>query len=249
MRYYGVTDRGLVRKTNQDNYVIASNEVGDVFAIVCDGIGGGRGGDVASKIAIDYFSEVFSENNGFTDRDEVFNWIRFHVAKANDQIFVRSTTTSIYKGMGTTFVGILLCKVGRFIVNIGDSRVYGAYPDSKFTPLTQDHTLVNDLLKTGEITQEEAEYHPKKNVLTNALGVWDSVRIDIHEHTGPISSFLICSDGLYGYVDHDVIKKVMVSKELSTTLKVRNLLNKALKAGGYDNITIILIELEAGDIR
>ncbi|MFV0552201.1 MAG: Stp1/IreP family PP2C-type Ser/Thr phosphatase [Anaerorhabdus sp.] len=249
MRYYGVTDKGLVRKTNQDNYVIASNEVGDVFAIVCDGIGGGKAGDVASKIAIDYFSEVFSENKGFKDRQDVVIWIRYHISKANDLIFVKSTTTNVYKGMGTTFVGVLLCRVGRFVVNIGDSRVYCTYPDGRFIPVTKDHTLVNDLLKTGEITKEEAEFHPKKNVLTNALGVWDNVRIDIEEHPESISSFLICSDGLYGYVEHDVIKKVMTSKELSTTLKVRNLLNKALRVGGYDNITIILIELEASDNR
>ncbi|MEG0076932.1 Stp1/IreP family PP2C-type Ser/Thr phosphatase [Anaerorhabdus sp.] len=249
MRYYGVTDKGLVRKTNQDNYVIASNEVGDVFAIVCDGIGGGRAGDVASKIAIDYFSEMFSENKGFRDEEDVIRWIRYHLLKANDIIFTKSTTSNVYKGMGTTFVGVLICKIGRYVVNIGDSRVYCAYPDGRFVPVTKDHTLVNDLLKTGEITKEEAEFHPKKNVITNALGVWDNVRIDIDPHPEKINSFLICSDGLYGYVEHEVIYKIMMSKELSTTLKVRNLLNKSLKVGGYDNVTIILIELEANDNR
>lgn len=249
MRYYGVTDKGLVRKTNQDNYVIASNEIGDVFAVVCDGIGGGRAGDVASKLAIDYFSEVFSENKGFKDKEDVIMWIRYHMKKANDVIFSKSTTSSILKGMGTTFVGVLLCKVGKFIVNIGDSRVYSVTENSFFKPLTTDHTLVQDLIQAGEITAQEAEFHPKKNVLTNALGVWDNIRIDIDECKEKVKSFLICSDGLYGYIGHEVIEKIMLSNELGTTLKVRKLLNTALRAGGFDNITIILIELEAGDNR
>ncbi len=179
MKYYGITDKGLVRKTNQDNYVIAFNEMGDVFALVCDGIGGGQGGDVASKIAIDYFSEVFSENQGFLDVQSAQTWIRYHVGKANDLIFSKSTTSSNLKGMGTTLVGVLLSKVGRFIVNVGDSRVYCVFENIEFKPITDDHTLVQDLLRNGEITLKEAEFHPKKNVLTNALGVWDHARVDI----------------------------------------------------------------------
>lgn len=249
MRYYGVTDKGLVRKTNQDNYVIASNEIGDVFAVVCDGIGGGRAGDVASKLAIDYFSEMFSENSGFKDKEDVVTWVRYHMKKANDIIFSKSTTSSVLKGMGTTFVGVLLCKVGRFIINIGDSRVYSVTEDNRFKPITTDHTLVQDLIQAGEITKEEAEFHPKKNVLTNALGVWDNIRIDIDECVDKVKSFLICSDGSYGYIGHEVIEKIMLSNELGTTLKVRKLLNTALRAGGFDNITIILIELEVGDDR
>ncbi len=248
MRYYGITDKGLIRATNQDNYVIASNEKGDVFALVCDGIGGGQGGDVASKMAVDFFSETFSENQGFNDEQEVQTWVRSKIKEVNDLIFSKSTESTSLKGMGTTLVGVLLTKIGHYVINMGDSRVYSLKGD-QFVQITKDHTLVQDLLINGEITHAEAKVHPKKNVLTNALGVWDSVRVDFAKYTEPIESFLICSDGLYGYIEHKVIQEVMLDQALTTGRKVQKLLKLALEAGGYDNITVILIELEANDIR
>ena len=102
MKCFGATDTGLVRANNQDSYVIASNEVGDVFALVCDGIGGGNSGDVASQTAIQYFSEVFSANKGFKDEEEALTWLRYQIRKANDTVFTLSTTRREYQGMGTT---------------------------------------------------------------------------------------------------------------------------------------------------
>ncbi len=247
MRYYGVTDKGLVRKSNQDNYIISTNKVGDVFAIVCDGIGGGRGGDVASKMAIDYFSEVFSQNNGFIDLEEAKTWVRFHISKCNERVYIKSSTTNIYKGMGTTLTGVIIASFGKLVINIGDSRVYGVDDYGLFKQLTQDHTLVQDMVRHGEITEQEAINHPKKNVLTNALGVWSNVRVDIEPYYGKLYDILICSDGLFGYVKSEEIEKVMLTDELTTTLKARKLLNLAIRAGGYDNITIIIIELGNGD--
>ncbi|MFV0479080.1 MAG: Stp1/IreP family PP2C-type Ser/Thr phosphatase [Anaerorhabdus sp.] len=248
MRYYGITDQGLIRETNQDNYVTASNENGDVFALVCDGIGGGRGGDVASKMTIDFFSEVFSKNQGFKSEEEVVAWIQEKVKEANDSVFTKAAGSRQLKGMGTTMVGVLLTSVGRFIINIGDSRVYSLKKED-FKQITHDHTLVEDLLSSGEITAEEARVHPKRNVLTNALGVWDKARVDITKYEEEAQAFLVCSDGLYGYLDHEEIKKVMLSQSLTTGRKVQKLLKLALDVGGYDNITMILIELEAGDGR
>lgn len=247
MKYYGITDKGLVRETNQDNYVTASNSVGDVFAVVCDGIGGGQGGDIASKLAIDFFSEAFSENDGFSDAEDLKRWVRQKIGQVNDLIFSKSTESHNLKGMGTTLVGLLITKVGRFVVNMGDSRVYCVLKDGQFVQVTQDHTLVQELLRTGEISEEEALFHPKKNVLTNALGVWDQSRVDIEQYDQPAEAFLICSDGLYGYTDHERIQEVMLDKGLTTGRKVQKLLKLALDAGGYDNITMILIELEASD--
>lgn len=247
MRYYGVTDKGLVRKSNQDNYIITTNKSGDVFAIVCDGIGGGRAGDVASKMAIEYFSEIFSTNEGFSDIEEAKTWVRYHISKCNERVYIKSSTTNVYKGMGTTLTAVLISKVGKLIINIGDSRVYGVDSYGNFVQLTQDHTLVSDMLRHGEITEQEAINHPKKNVLTNALGVWSNVRVDIEHYPYHLCDILLCSDGLFGYVKHEVIENVMLTDELTTTLKARKLLNVALKAGGYDNITIIIIELKAGD--
>lgn len=241
MQIFGVTDVGAVRKINQDNYVVAYNEVGDMLAIICDGIGGGNAGDVASKCAIDYFSDVFSKHQGFRDIEDIKVYIRYHVRKANDLIFMKSVTSKKYRGMGTTFVALLRSKFGDFMINIGDSRIY-AKIDDKLQQITVDHTYVQDLVNSGEITAEMALNHPKKNVLTNALGIWDNVRIDIEQVQQKSDGYLICSDGLYGYVEHYAMEEIM-NKKITTSLKVRRLLNLALKNGGYDNITIIVIEL------
>lgn len=247
MRYYGITDKGLVRKNNQDNYIIITNKNNDLLALVCDGIGGGRAGDVASKMAIEYFSYVFSENTGFIDLEAAKNWLRYHVTKCNSNIYLKSSTTNVYRGMGTTLTGILVSSIGKVVINIGDSRVYCVDENLDFRLLTEDHTVVNEMVRRGELSLEKAKNHPKKNMLTNALGVWSSVRCDLDYKDEYYNSILICSDGLSSYVNHDVINKIMLDDELSTVLKARKLLNTALKVGGYDNITIIIIELTKDD--
>ncbi|MCI7221999.1 MAG: protein phosphatase 2C domain-containing protein [Erysipelotrichaceae bacterium] len=249
MKCYGVTDKGLVRKQNQDSYIIATNEVNDCLALVCDGIGGANGGEIASKMAIDYFSMVFSEHKGFKDIDDAVSYLRYHIIKCNERIYKKATNELKYKGMGTTLSGILISSVGKVIINIGDSRVYGINENKEFLQLSEDHTLVNDMLKHHEITYEQALNHPKKNVLTNAMGVWNSVKIDLIPYPDVLNSILICSDGLHGYVAKEVIEEVMKTNTLTATLKMRKLLNLSLRVGGYDNITIILIELEKGDNR
>ncbi len=247
MKYFGVSDKGLVRNINQDSYSIITSENGDVFAVVCDGIGGAKGGDIASRMVIDYFSKHFSEHTGFMDLDDAISWLRLNITKINMQIYSLANANENYKGMGTTLSGILFSTVGKLVVNVGDSRVYSFNYEDEFKQLTEDHSLVNDMLKHNEITLEEAMNHPKRNVLTNAIGVWSSVKIDIIAYQLPTKYFLICSDGLHGYVSKESIKEVLMDINTTTSLKPRALLNLALKAGGYDNITIILIEVEKGD--
>ncbi|MBR4445350.1 MAG: Stp1/IreP family PP2C-type Ser/Thr phosphatase [Solobacterium sp.] len=247
MKYYGLTNKGLVRKTNQDSYVIAANGADDVFAIVCDGIGGNRGGDIASRMAIGYFSKAFSENDGFASAEEARQWIRNTVQEANKEIFTYGETHAKYKGLGTTFVGFLVSAVGNFIVNIGDSRAYAFWKNGRFSQLTSDHTLVNDLLMHGELTLEEAENYPRKNVLTNALGVWETVRADIDLHAEDFRGVLLCSDGLHGYVKEETIRRIVLDKDRDPSLRVRGLLKEALNAGGYDNVTAILIDMEGDE--
>lgn len=249
MKCYGATDIGLVRSTNQDSYVIASNETGDVFAIVCDGIGGGNSGDVASQTAIQYFSEVFSVTKGFKDEEEALTWVRFQIRKANDTIFALASTKKEYQGMGTTMVGVLILPFGQYIINIGDSRAYGYFMDHSFHCLTQDHTLVRDMLNHGELTEEEAVNHPKRNMLTNALGIWGNVRIDLTRIDDPVDTFLLCSDGLHGYVSMEILQQVILDTSLTLQAKSKKLMNLALLQGGYDNITLVMIQQEAGDSR
>lgn len=244
MKYYGITDRGKIRKTNQDSYVIASNVNGDVFAMVCDGIGGGRGGDVASHMAVSSLSEAFSDAQAFIDAEDVKKWLRREITAVNKRIFQLGSTRSTLKGMGTTLTGVVLTKVGKFVVNVGDSRVYGFYQDGRFLQLTMDHTLMQDMITHGELTVQEAENFSRKNVLTNALGVWETVRCDIDTHCEPIDGLLLCSDGLHGYVAEQTLKEIVMNTELDPSLRVRRLVRAALETGGFDNVTAILIDLD-----
>lgn len=247
MKYFGLTDRGKLRRTNQDSYVIASNRAGDVFAIVCDGIGGGKGGDIASRLAVTHFSMAFSHNEGFKDERDARRWLSIEIPAANEEIYRTGQRTPELRGMGTTLTGVLLCSAGRFVVNVGDSRTYAYYPNRSMHQLTTDHTLVNDMLRHGEITKEEAKNYPRKNVLTNALGVWEKSRYDVERHDEALNGFLICSDGLHGYVDEEVIKSIVLDRLMDPALRVRKLYAEAMNAGGFDNITAILIDLEGDE--
>ena len=138
----------------------------------------------------------------------------------------------------------MMTSIGKFVVNIGDSRAYAWFDSGRFSQLTMDHTLLNDMLMHGELTLKEAENFPRKNVLTNALGVWESVRCDINVHQEQIDGLLLCSDGLHGYVSEEHIMGIVMNHDMDPTLRGRKLLKAALDAGGYDNITIVLIDLE-----
>ena len=124
--------------------------------------------------------------------------------------------------------------------------VYGLYADD-FLALTEDHSYIADMLKRGELSEEEAAVHPNRNMLTNALGIWDSVRIDINKIKNDYKALLICSDGLHGYVSEAIIREILESKR-SVEDKVRMLIDKALLAGGYDNVSVIIVE-QAGDLH
>ena len=169
MKCYGVTDKGLVRSTNQDSYIISANTNDDILAIVCDGIGGGKGGDVASTMATDYLGDIFSKTHGFADLKQAKDFVRYHITRINFQIYTYAQTHTAFKGMGTTLTALFSGSVGKFVINIGDSRVYGYTAESGLKSLTVDHTWVMDMYRAGTLSLEEAKNHPKKNVITNAL--------------------------------------------------------------------------------
>ncbi len=249
MKYYGMTDKGKIRKTNQDSYVIANNEAGDIFALVCDGIGGNLGGDVASRMAVNYFSVAFSETNGFSSAEEVKTFLRNGVKEVNEQIYSLGQKRLDLRGMGTTLCGVMLTNIGRFVVNVGDSRTYSFKKNGEFKQLTMDHTLVNDMIMHGQLTREEAKTYPKKNVLTNAVGVWETVRCDIDTHLEDMDGLLLCSDGLTSYVPETLIRNIVLNQESDPALRARKLVKASLDAGGFDNVTVILIDLEGGDSK
>ena len=237
-----LTDVGLVRKANEDCFgevdTSSTTKNGHVF-IVCDGMGGHVGGAVASKMAsdciIDFFNKEFYDN--------IYLAIEKSISFANNQVFLRSQSDPSLKGMGTTCTVLVHRNNELFIGHVGDSRIY-IQTDSKLSRLTKDHSYVQTLVDKGEITDAEMELHPRKNELTQALGVSDSVNVDVCNT--PIlpkvgDKILMCSDGLCGFVSDNVISQALNSDSI---LKSNNaLISLANNAGGGDNITVGLIEI------
>lgn len=240
MKCYGVSDRGLVREQNQDSFFISSNDHQDLMAVICDGIGGGAAGDVASSMAVTYMQKAFEKAPSFQNDGEVKRWLSDVIHGANDTIFMQSAKSKTQKGMGTTMVGTLILKDGSsYIFNVGDSRLYGFYDD--LILLTEDHNLASDLMKAGEISEEEALSHPKRHLLTNALGIWDEMKIDINKIKNTYRYLLICSDGLHGYVPETAMMSVFL-EDSDIKSKADTLVELSKQAGGYDNVSVILIK-------
>ncbi len=247
MKYYGITDKGFIRKSNQDSYVIATNESKDVLAVVADGIGGNRGGDIASRIAVSVMCEGFSSSLKFNQPNQIHEWLRNTISNANSQIFYYAQSHPDYQGMGTTLCALLVCELGCWFVNIGDSRAYAWFADGRFQQITQDHSYVNDLVRKGEMTLEEAKHSKQKNMLTNALGVWRDVRFDEFHGFSGIQGVLLCSDGLHAYVDEEVIRSILFSNSIPVAKKARRLIEVANRVGGFDNVTAIIVDLRGDD--
>lgn len=243
MKAYGNTDKGLIRKENEDAFFVMENEHGDWLAVVCDGIGGSAAGEVASHIAIRTLEEAFSQAPLLHKDYEVNDWLQSVLNKANDAIYYKSIHSKKEKGMGTTCVGLLVTQYASYIFNVGDSRIYADYEEG-LIQMSEDHNVVARMLRNGEITPEEAKTHAQRNTLTNALGVWHVFQIDFHKIDSEYKYVLISSDGLHGYVTHEDIQAVVENKEWSLEDKVNYLIDQANQAGGYDNITIILLENE-----
>ncbi|MBQ0064226.1 MAG: Stp1/IreP family PP2C-type Ser/Thr phosphatase [Firmicutes bacterium] len=246
MKAWGSTDVGKLREINEDDYFVAYNRHKDLMAVVCDGIGGSQAGEVASSTAIQTIYSLFLDAPEFESDSQVNLWLQATLNTANDVIFSKSANNIYEKGMGTTCVGVLITDGKSYIFNIGDSRIYAKYDDG-FIQMTEDHSVINKLLKEGKITPKEAKTHVQKNTLTNALGVWRIFRIDINKIESTFDYLLICSDGLHGYVSKIDIESVVLSDTLTLKEKVSSLIALANKEGGKDNCTVILIDNSAED--
>lgn len=239
--FYSITDIGLYRTSNQDSYLTLSNDYGDFLAVVCDGIGGAKAGDVASKETINYLKKVFKTSGPFNSLKHASNYIESELINANKYVYNLANSNPDYFGMGTTVTGILITSFGTLSINAGDSRTYGLL-NKKLIRLTKDHTLVNQLLENGDISYEESLNHPKKHYLIRAVGVWEDIDFDIKKIDN-YEYYLICSDGLCGYVDDNELLYVMDSLEFDTCKKKAIALKDfALSKGGFDNITIIIVK-------
>ena len=242
MKSFYLTDSGKVRSHNEDSVIITKNEAGNYLMAVADGMGGHSAGEVASSITITHLSKIFNEQFCNMEKAQAVDWLRAMATEINDMIFDYADNHPESKGMGTTLVCAIITEDYVLMGNIGDSSGF-VVKDDKIHKVTYDHTLVNLLLRAGELTAEEAKAHPKKNVLMKALGANNPIDIDIFDCDMDISSILLCSDGLTSMLDAEQIQKVLDS-ELSIEDKVIKLIRKANNRGGNDNISIAYLDLK-----
>ena len=243
MRYYGLSDTGKSRGSNQDAFVMLSKSQKDFLAVVCDGVGGANHGEVASATAIRVMKENYEESSPFLDLEDARAWLFTSVVAANDTVFKKAQKNTEYKGMGTTLVACLVCEFGVLVANVGDSRAYTLNEAKTFKMLTKDHTFVANLIQSGEISVQESLIHPQRHVITNAVGIWKKIEVDIYEVTKEITTIVLCSDGLHGYVGEDKVATVVKNEKMLVKTKVERLIQFADAVGGLDNVTVVIVEL------
>ena len=238
MKSFYLTDTGRVRTHNEDSVTILKNASNEYLMIVCDGMGGHRKGEVASSMAITALGSRFNKISSIGSKLDAVNWLNDNVNEINKKILEYSTNNPDSVGMGTTLVVALLTHDYLIFGNIGDSSGF-VMKNHQLHKVTKDHTLVNLLVQAGNLTEEEAKYHPKRNVLMKALGASGSVDLDISDVVDmTFDAILLCSDGLTNMLTKEQIEKVLNDPELEIEEKVSKLIRKCNARGGTDNISI-----------
>ncbi len=247
-KYSACTHVGMKRDHNEDNYLVAADH--GVFA-VCDGMGGHASGEVAAKIAVDEIKQFFE----LTARDRDCTWpfkfdktstydenrISVAVRLANKMVMERSKVDPKCRGMGTTFVGVYFTEEGKLIVaHAGDSRGY-LFRQGELKRITIDHSLVEEYIRMGRLTEEEARNFPQKNIILRALGQQEKLEVEVNSHRpedGDI--YLLCSDGLSGMIDDKRMQDILKQKGADLDQCSQAMIDAANAAGGLDNVTCIL---------
>jgi PPM family protein phosphatase len=236
-----MTDQGKVRQHNEDAGGIFVNKDGHRLAIVADGMGGHRAGDVASQMTISQLKDDWEASKGLLAAGDAENWLQAQITKVNSVLFNHAMDHLECDGMGTTIVAAISNDRFVTIANIGDSRCY-LLNESGFKQVTEDHSLVNELVRTGQISREDAEHHPRKNVLLRALGTEKTVEMDIKTiifEEGDI--LLLCSDGLSNKVNEKEMTAILTNEE-PLEQKAVTFISLANEYGGEDNITLAIVE-------
>jgi PPM family protein phosphatase len=250
VRFAGSTNIGRRRDHNEDSIFLPEN---DRLAIVADGMGGHASGEVASRLAVEMVVGHFSE----TAKQQTLTWpykvdrdLRTHLNRmttsimlANLEIWERAQREQRYKGMGTTCVAIYFLDDSAVVGHVGDSRCY-RLRGGEMVQLTEDHSLINDYIKMKRVTAEEAENWPHKNVIVRALGMKESLQVDILTEVPRVGDcYILCSDGLTGMVRNEMIAQI-VAGERDLERAVDRLISAANEEGGIDNISVILARVE-----
>ena len=237
---FAKTDIGKAREINQDYYYISQEMDDPKIYILADGMGGYKGGEIASKLATESAAKYIKSNFGniLKEKEEILKLIKNAVEYANMIVYEKSKEEKDLEGMGTTFEVCLIYNNKAYIGHVGDSRIYRIRKEV-IRKLTKDHSYVQQLVEDKKITREEAKTHPKKNMLTRALGCTPYVEPDLRARNfekGDI--FIICSDGLTNMVEEEKIYRI-IKQNINNAAE--NLIKEANAAGGYDNITVIII--------
>ena len=241
MKFDAMSDKGRVRENNEDSYFIPNDENFPLF-IVADGIGGHKSGEIASNMTVDIIKnnlKTVDEYESITDLEDDF--IKA-ISLANNEVYNKSIQDTELSGMGTTLTLIYFYKDSVLIGHVGDSRTYVVSED-RIQQLTEDDTFVNKLVEMGEITPIEAANHPKRNIITNAIGTDTRIDISLIQYNYAVDEYLlICTDGLTDMVTNNEILKIVNEYKDPTSIK-EQLIRSALDAGGKDNITFIIIQI------
>ncbi len=241
MKAVFMTDQGRVRQHNEDSGGIFQNLDGHRLAIVADGMGGHRAGDVASGMTLLELKKQWENTKGITTADKAEKWLKENILKVNSLLYDHAQNNSECDGMGTTIVAALSTEHFATVANIGDSRCY-LLNESGFKQVTEDHSLVNELVRFGQITKEDAEHHPRKNVLLRALGTEENVEMDIKTIMFEEGDYLLlCSDGLSNKVNELELKEILAN-DADLEQKAEKLISLANEYGGEDNITLAIVE-------
>lgn len=243
MEAWGLTDVGNVRSQNQDAFRIVELGKDALLAVVCDGMGGAKSGNVASRLASEVFSEEVKRSfSADLTPDEAKQMLRAAAKLANISVFEQSQLSEDYAGMGTTLVAALTYPRATLVLNIGDSRAYLINADG-VRCITRDHSVVEMMVQRGELTPEQAKTHPSKNLITRAVGTEETVFSDVFRvETEPEDCILLCSDGLSNQMaDQEILFEVVHGARRDDCC--RRLLEIAKNRGAPDNVTSVLIEL------
>ena len=237
MKSFYLTDTGRVRSHNEDSVTIVKNASGEHLMIVADGMGGHRAGEIASSMVVTQIGTRFSNLSTIGSKMDAVKWLKENVDEVNASILKYGEEHPESMGLGTTVVMALLTKDFLIFVNIGDSSGY-VLKNKVLHKITKEHTLVNFLVETGELTPEEAINHPKKNVLMKALGASEKQELDIFDVDPNMDAILLVTDGLTNMLTMDQVEKVLNDEELKYEDKLIKLIRKCNARGGTDNISI-----------
>lgn len=229
---------GLVREKNEDQAFVITNSDNDIFMMVFDGMGGHKNGDKASCFAKEYMVNAFNKKKKFVSRFDMKLWLK-KLVKSTNKFLLKYSKNNNLKGMGTTFSCYLIHKQFTLMCYIGDTRCY-LVKDNVLIQKSNDETYVNYLFETGKITKDELATHPHKNIITNALGCYLNLIVNLKFINDNYDSLLICSDGLYNMVSDSLISEIIMHNNSDLDSCADELIGMANKMGGRDNISIAL---------